>query len=246
MSNYKILVANPEPETSGMLSKLLETFEMEYKLVESGLEVFNALSEDVFDLLITHMELPDTNGKEVASRIRNELGAPLNQLPIIGISETEISPNGSGINAIVSPPNPVDLENEIYDILEPEELEQPKKMSESIGAKLYDLTFLNDYADGDEVFVREMITMFLTDTPEMLDLLVKYNKEENWEQLKEKAHKIKSQMSFMGLKFCHEQTDKIEQAAANKTYLGEITQMIESVNTYCSKVFSQLKNDYGL
>ena len=63
----------------------------------------------------------------------------------------------------------------------------------------FDLSFLEEIADGNQEFMIESITMFLTQTPEILASLTQSIGARDWPTTSSLAHKIKSNLGFFGM-----------------------------------------------
>jgi HPt (histidine-containing phosphotransfer) domain-containing protein len=62
-----------------------------------------------------------------------------------------------------------------------------------------DLTFLYDIADGSDEFIVETITMFLQQSPEILQEVETAIDAKNWPVAASAAHKIKANLGFFGM-----------------------------------------------
>jgi HPt (histidine-containing phosphotransfer) domain-containing protein len=62
-----------------------------------------------------------------------------------------------------------------------------------------DLSFLYEIADGSDEFIVESITMFLEQTPEMLQIVADAIDARDWDTAAKSAHKMKSNLGFFGM-----------------------------------------------
>jgi len=68
----KVLVVEHSPAMRGLIGSLLEELEdMKAMEVDNGLEALPILAQENFDLIITDMNMPNLNGLELISFIRN-------------------------------------------------------------------------------------------------------------------------------------------------------------------------------
>ena len=91
----------------------------------SGRAALKLLQTTPVDLVLLDLVMPDLDGLQVARIIRTELAAPLNQLPIVGLTASS-HPNdhaacrAAGMNAVVLKPiNKLHLENAVLLALQP-------------------------------------------------------------------------------------------------------------------------------
>lgn len=86
-----------------------------------------------------------------------------------------------------------------------------------------DFSFLDSLSAADDKFKREVISIFLANTPgsvEKLDEIV-HNQEE-WEEIYKQAHYLKSSFSVIKISHINELLQKIEQLAKKETRRTEI------------------------
>jgi len=75
-----------------------------------------------------------------------------------------------------------------------------------------DLSFLYDIADGSDEFVVETITMFLQQSPEILQEVENAINAKNWPAAASSAHKIKANLGFFGMLISQALIQEIEAA----------------------------------
>ena len=63
----------------------------------------------------------------------------------------------------------------------------------------FDLSFLEEIADGNKEFMIESIDMFLVQTPEIFGNLTKSIASKDWNTTYALAHKVKSNLGFFGM-----------------------------------------------
>jgi len=62
---YKILVADDEPDTLDLCSKILKREGFEVSTVKDGIEAIKMIEKEPFDLLLLDIRMPGKNGMEV-------------------------------------------------------------------------------------------------------------------------------------------------------------------------------------
>jgi HPt (histidine-containing phosphotransfer) domain-containing protein len=104
-----------------------------------------------------------------------------------------------------------------------------------------DLTYLKDLAKGNEVFVKEMIGIFLTENPEEIKQLEKAIEEINFEKIKSISHHMKSTIPFVGIdKYVGNDLLQIEHLAAEKNEIESIQTYFAHVKLVCQQAFQEL------
>src|SRR4051812_36262422 len=79
------------------------------------------------------------------------------------------------------------------------------------------LDYLKDLSRGDNNFILEMISVFLTQTPESINSLKTHLNNKDWKGVRGVAHKMKPSMTFMGIKELESVIASIEDYAAKQT-----------------------------
>ena len=118
-----ILIVEDSPTMLALLSSALESLEQPVKITEaaSGFEALRCLPRAKFDLIVTDINMPDINGLELISFVRNN--ASYRSIPLVIVS-TEGSERdrdkGVGLGAdayLVKPFEPEELREVVRDLL---------------------------------------------------------------------------------------------------------------------------------
>jgi len=107
--------------------------------------------------------------------------------------------------------------------------------------EIIDLTYLKEISNGDNVFILEMIVVFLQQTPEMLNGLEKHLQDKDWKMLRAVAHKMKPSFSFVGLKELHAIANSIEDNADKEINLEQLPAMVKKIKDVCAVAFLELE-----
>ena len=83
-----------------------------------------------------------------------------------------------------------------------------------------DLTFLYEIADGSNEFIVESITMFIDQSPDILQELSSALSTGNWAEAALAAHKIKANLGFFGMLNSQSIIQQIESACKDGTANG--------------------------
>jgi two-component system chemotaxis response regulator CheY len=82
----RILIVEDSPTMRSLLTSSLEELEGAVKIVEvaSGFEALRHLPRETFDLIITDINMPDINGLELVSFVKNN--AAYREIPLVIVS----------------------------------------------------------------------------------------------------------------------------------------------------------------
>lgn len=106
--------------------------------------------------------------------------------------------------------------------------------------KITDLSYLENMGMGDDSLIIEMIELFLNNTPETLRSMKRHEANGNWEKLSAEAHKLKPNLSYMGLEGAKEIILEIEDTIKTNSDLGSVSGMIIEVEAICNQAYTEL------
>lgn len=93
----------------------------------------------------------------------------------------------------------------------------------------YNLSYLQEVSKGNTAFMLDMIQIFLTKTPETLDILRIEIESKNWEAVGFYAHKLKATYAYMGMLELKELLIQIEKSAKQMENIDEIPNWFISI-----------------
>lgn len=105
---------------------------------------------------------------------------------------------------------------------------------------LTDLSYLEDMGMGDDLLIIEMIELFLNNTPETLRSMKKHETNGEWKKLSAEAHKLKPNLSYMGLDGAKEIILELEETIRTDTDLGAVSGMIREIEAICNQAYEEL------
>ena len=107
--------------------------------------------------------------------------------------------------------------------------------------RITNLSYLEQLDTGDDEIIVEMVEMFLENTPESIELLEKHVKAGNWKKLGAEAHKLKPNLSYVGLDQARDIILEIENLAKNDPDAGQLKAKIEQLNGICKQAYRELE-----
>lgn len=116
-------------------------------------------------------------------------------------------------------------------------------MKKNNNGRVTDLTYLEKVSNGDNDFIKEMINVYLKETPEAIDNLENHLKNKEWEKFRAVTHKMKPSFSFFGLKDLYDTIDNMEEYSDKKINLELLPDMTAKVKDICNKAMSELRCD---
>ncbi len=102
------------------------------------------------------------------------------------------------------------------------------------------MSYLREMAMGDDSIVIETTEVFLEDTPDAIQQMKACYANKDWDQLAKITHKIKPNLSYMGMDRARELILDMEQQAESKNISDNFQQQITEFDHICSHAFNEL------
>ena len=268
LESIKILVAEDVELNQFLVKHILESWGCEVTIVGNGKEAVEKVKKYNFDLVLMDIQMPVMDGIAAMKMIRNmnvvdksihtKKIRTLNvkdksAVPIIALTANALKGDGQrylakGMNGYITKPYTEEkLFQVINDVIRNNDdlrlrltplnkFAGGTKDKESV--KLYDLTLVNSIGKDDEFFAQKIITIFLENMDKSMDELEKAGKARNYEAVSQIAHKMKSNVDFMGI---HTLKDVIRDLEANKNGADNTDEQIQTVRQTLELVFEELR-----
>lgn len=206
--DVRLLVAEDNKMNQNLLRHLLSSWQLQYKIVNNGKEVLQALDKQHYDLVLMDIQMPEMDGYSAVQAIRNELHSTI---PVIAMTAHAMAGEREkclqmGMNEYISKPI---IEEELYKMIQvyigklpPRELPANWHHPHENGTtqqQLINLHYLHDLSKGNLNFEKTMLEQFIAQLPEELSLLKKAVVAEDIAAIRANAHNLKTTVSFIGL-----------------------------------------------
>jgi CheY-like chemotaxis protein len=175
-TGYKILLAEDNPINQKLARRLVEKAGHSVITVSNGLEVLKAMEEISFDLVLMDIQMPEMDGLQATTLIREKERTSGGHVPIVAM--TAYAMNGdrerfleAGMDDYLSKPiKSGELHTALNNIFE-RDRQRPEPVDRDLYMKqndAFDLAGLLDRVDGDIELLQEMVDIFLRDLPHRL------------------------------------------------------------------------------
>lgn len=248
LSNKKILLVDDNEMNRLVATTILNEYSVLVTEAANGSEAITLMCEQNFDLVLMDIQMPVMDGLEATSVIRNKLRSAI---PVIALTANAIRGENekcfaAGMNDYLSKPFE---ENQLIQIISRWiDNKQGKINEEDIvpvnenRTPLYDLTKLIDIAKGNEAFIKKMRDLFVDQVPSSVNEIKQALAAGDMAKIKSVAHRIKPSIDNMGIVSAKEAINNIELNAAELQAAGELSTLINKLDTVISKVVSELEN----
>lgn len=111
---------------------------------------------------------------------------------------------------------------------------------------LYDLTIVKEFVGEDMDQILELIMIFLEDVPEMMNKLQEAYENNDFDQIKFYAHKLKSSIDLFKIKEIQEEIRSLETNARDHLNLNGIPGKINHITEILDATINCFKKDFKL
>ena len=224
-----ILLVEDVPLNAEIATNLLEQRGHEVIWAETGEDALSFVeTEDELDLVLLDMQLPDINGDEVARQIRAD--SHFDKLPIVALTanvrSAEEDLEGISVQgALAKPINTIKLDKMLADLFDIQQSESDKPLLtvskealEGINAGVLDVETIEDFVNSMELEVfKRSSGLFEKLNPQYQQELQSALNENDREEYKSVAHKLKGAAGSVGLNDVQLHAKKMEHGALDES-----------------------------
>jgi PAS domain S-box-containing protein len=209
LGNYFVLVVEDVKLNQVVARRFLEMWGLSVDVADNGFIALEKFAANPYDIVLMDLQMPEMDGFEVTQKIRANSDPRYQNTPILALTasvsvDVKNEVLQYGMNDFIPKPYKASL---LYDkivkylpqgkkkkIKIKKNTEQPK-LQENV---TYNLHYYEKFSGGKKEFVKEMMEIFVEDTPKLLKELENAAKIKSQERLAPIAHKLKSSFGMMG------------------------------------------------
>ena len=254
MKDIKVLVVEDIPLNQLLMKTVLDDFGFERDIASNGKIAIEKLQAKSFDVILMDLQMPEMNGFEATDYIRNTMHS---NIPIIALTADVTTVDLEkcrkvGMNDYVS--KPVDerlLFSKIVSLVKkPNQISTiPSDLSSSSIVildnkiiKCIDLKYLNTRTKSNPDLMIEMISLYLDQTPTLLNIMNKGLVDKDWEAVYAAVHKIIPSFSIMGISADFEEmAKKVQEYASTLQKLDLMSDMVSQICKICNQACEELE-----
>ena len=109
--------------------------------------------------------------------------------------------------------------------------------------ELYDLSMIREISQGNNDFVKKMMSLFIETLPPAIHELKLHLAESNWASLGGVAHKIKPSIDTMGIASLKEDIRSVERFGKDAIHLDELPELIDKIEFIIEAVIAKLQTE---
>ena len=253
--SLKILVAEDTPFNQKFILRLLERWKHQSTLVKNGRLALEALKKESFDIVLMDVQMPEMNGLQATKKIRewegekdkSEVGMGnaerAKRVPIIAMTAHAIKGDRercleAGMDEYVSKPIDSDKLFEAIETLTGKTVDSNTAIDDTATA---DWELLLKAFDDDRDFLRELVEVFLSDYPKLIDDLYRAFEEGDSDLLMRSAHSMKGMLKNFHAAAAAEVAFELEKKGKAEEFEG-VQMKIEMLAEQIAEVDKKLRS----
>ena len=242
LDDITVILVDDNELTNHVLSNILQRWDANVRVYTGATEALEY--QGFVDLLITDIQLPDTNGMELSRKMKKRYEEQGKALPVLGISAFPYPLRKYSHNTLdaflLKPLDSKELFTTIARLHANRASASLADKGKLMEYRIIDVDKIRGFASGDPDFIRQLIEIFLKRTPEYMEELNKAVKAKDWARIKMMAHKVKPTFTYVGMEAFTEKVGSIEHMSIKKDIVG-IQSIMSEVWDKCQLAFDEFE-----
>ncbi len=251
IKNIKVLVVEDMELNQLLMKTLLDDFGFERDIAANGKIAIEKLQTQFYDIILMDLQMPEMNGFEATEFIRNNLHS---SIPIIALTADVTTMDLAKCKAVGMDDyiaKPVDerlLYSKIVSMVSKPEFVRTESKPETIVKSKFsciDLDYLIHRTKSDPTLMLEMISLYIEQTPPLINIIKKSFLSQDWQSLRAAIHKIIPSFSIMGINPDFESmAKKIQEFAISQEQLEGVQEMVMQIDKICTQACVELSEEF--
>jgi PAS domain S-box-containing protein len=250
--HIKVLVVEDIALNQLLMKTLLDDFGFERDIASNGKIAIEKMQSTQYDIILMDLQMPEMNGFEATEYIRNVMHS---SIPIIALTADVTTVDlekckAVGMNDYIA--KPVD-ERLLYSKIAG--LAKKPALNEIINAgansrgkvaKCIDLEYLNRRTKSNPALMMEMISLYLEQTPPLVNAMKQGLRDKDWQSLYSAVHKMIPSFLIMGISPDFENmAKKIQEHASALRQSDEIADLVLQLENVCTQACRELEEEFN-
>jgi len=253
IKNIRVLVAEDIPLNQLLMKTILDDFGFERDIAENGKIAVEKLQTTPYDIILMDLQMPEMNGFEATDYIRSVMNS---NIPIIALTADVTTVDlekckAVGMNDYIS--KPLDerlLYSKIIGLIKKPILfggQADCIKNQFERSKCIDMEYLNRRTKSNPVLMMEMISLYLTQTPPLINAMKVSMQNKDWQSLYSAVHKMIPSFSIVGISPDFENmAKKVQEFASTQKQVEEMPDLVLQLENICMQACEELKEEYNL
>jgi signal transduction histidine kinase/DNA-binding response OmpR family regulator len=253
LKGKKILYADDDKNNILLGEWILKTWHIDYDIALNGGEALELMRQKKFDIVLLDIRMPVLKGTEVVEQVRADKNNPNFNTKILAVTANVMDSEilqylKSGFNGFILKPFDEELlYNKICNTLEMENnaIEEKFVINDTQEKELFfDTSMLMKTTGGNTEFFNKMIDTFVANARDTSENFRELQKNNQWTEIGEKAHKAIPSFSYFNLTQIVEDLSKIETLALREKKYQDVAPLASKVSVDIDKVIEIAQNAF--
>jgi signal transduction histidine kinase/CheY-like chemotaxis protein len=221
----RILVAEDNPVNQRVVVRMLEKMGHLPTIAHNGREALSMLEAGTFDLVFMDVQMPEIGGLTATRKIRENEMQTGNHIPIIAMTAHAMKGDKercleAGMDAYISKPvTSQGIAETIAEVFHVEAQVPVISVSPPLrdAPPIWDRSEALERVDGNEPLLRELLQIFLRESPKQLASLQQAIETANLEEIERIAHSLKGELGYLGLPDAAQKAKDLEHLGHERT-----------------------------
>jgi len=251
IKNIKVLVVEDIALNQLLMKTLLDDFGFERDIVANGKIAIEKLQAKSYDIILMDLQMPEMNGFEATEYIRNTMNS---KIPIIALTADVTTVDlakckAVGMNDYIA--KPVDerlLYSKIVGLVKKPIIIKQNGNGTHPDKKLrcIDLAYLIHRTKSNPKLMMEMISVYLEQTPPLINSMKLSFRDKDWKSLYAAVHKMIPSFSIMGISIDFENmAKKVQEYASNQEQTDGIPDLVLQLENICVQACAELQEEFN-
>ncbi len=241
LEGYSILLVEDNVMNQRVAKFTIEKWGAKITIADRGQKALDILANEQFDLILMDIQMPEMNGIQTTDKIRNELNitTPIMAMTASVMQNEKDNCVRAGMNDYISKPfNPAELNHKIWDLLPKNEQSQEKRIT--------NINYLRNAVGGDLNAIKEILEIYLSKTPPILDALDNELAENNMDNVQSLVHNLKNSVGIIGADGLFHILDTIEASLHSKQVSPETISKIKKMMEMARRSVKEIIDEYKI
>jgi signal transduction histidine kinase/CheY-like chemotaxis protein len=253
IKNIKVLVVEDIALNQLLMKTLLDDFGFERDIADNGRIAIEKLQTKSYDIILMDLQMPEMNGFETTEYIRKKMNS---KIPIIALTADVTTVDlakckAVGMNDYIA--KPVDerlLYNKIVSLVKKPSFIRHTGAGGKNGhvekLKCIDMAYIVRLTKSNPTLMMEMISLYLEQTPTLINIMKKGLQDKDWEALYSAAHKMIPSFSVVGISADFENMAKqIQEYASSQQQTDGIPALVLQLEKICNQACKELEVEFN-
>jgi hypothetical protein len=246
LHDTRILLVEDNKMNQLVICKFLQKWGVQIEIAENGIEAINKLKQSQYEVILMDLQMPQMDGYKAAQYIRTHMDGAARTVPIVALTASALldvkrKVLEAGMNDFITKPfDPRELHLKILKYTNKSQKAAEVPAAPPAPSQYTNLSYLEEISAHNREFIRDMVKLFLRQTPGFIESLKTACQTAQWADIRYLAHKMKSTIATVGITELEPIMNQVETFAAQESNLTEVTQLANYIEDICTRAYDEL------